>query len=196
MQIFRFIDHPSDPTSKCTEYVKWEDYRADVQSEIEKRNRLLKEKDEWYAEQHRFAAVRTDEKFTALNQLLKDSIDNGNKIMAELKIAIEKCVELDKQIANLKAIVKEKNEEIRVHKAAVQQRDIDIHSRDEQIAALIVEITKLDVAIMDLTVLIAKQAEEIGRLRKALKMILNTSHGEGIHIEGRIAKEALEEANT
>lgn len=35
--------------------------------------------------------------------------------------------------------------------------------------------------------------DEVDRLREALSNILNTSHGEGIHIEGRIAKAALKE---
>lgn len=34
--------------------------------------------------------------------LLKESVDNGDRIMAELKIAIEKCVEQKKEIDRLR----------------------------------------------------------------------------------------------
>jgi hypothetical protein len=46
-----------------------------------------------------------------LERLAKDSIDNRDKLMAELKVAVEKCVELERERDDLKAKLREKENE-------------------------------------------------------------------------------------
>jgi hypothetical protein len=59
----------------------------------------------WYAQEIR----RENEE---LRVLTKSSIDNGDAIMAELVTAMKKCVELDKENAHLRRIIKAAGEKI------------------------------------------------------------------------------------
>jgi hypothetical protein len=47
-----------------------------------------------------------------LRTLAKSSIDNGDAIMAELVTAMKKCVELDKDNAELRGIIKAAGEQV------------------------------------------------------------------------------------
>lgn len=52
---------------------------------------------------HKYQAMWEEAMNYTLEQEIKKALDNGDKIMTELKTAVEKCVELNKQITNLEA---------------------------------------------------------------------------------------------
>jgi hypothetical protein len=60
-----------------------------------------------------------------LRVLAKSSIDNGDAIMAELATAMKKCVELDKENAHLRRIVKAAGERV----AEIRDSLEDSHER-------------------------------------------------------------------
>jgi hypothetical protein len=59
----------------------------------------------WYAQE-----IRKENE--ELRVLAKSSIDNGDAIMAELVTAMKKCVELDKENAHLRRIIKAADERV------------------------------------------------------------------------------------
>jgi hypothetical protein len=71
----------------------------------------------WYAQEIR----RENEE---LHTLAKSSIDNGDAIMAELVTAMKKCVELDKENAHLRGIVKAAGERVAEIRDSLEEGEI------------------------------------------------------------------------
>jgi len=76
---------------------------------------------------------------------IRAAVDNGDRIMAELKIAVKKCVEQDKEIAELKAEVEDWKKAWRIESAALKQAEKEIAELKEKVAARDDEIMRLTI---------------------------------------------------
>lgn len=74
--------------------------------QIDEAIKLLKGKEEMMELPYDFCPKNCDPRKEAMQEI-KKALDNGDKIMTELKTAVEKCVELNKQITDLEAEVDE-----------------------------------------------------------------------------------------